>query len=157
MPAPAVRRNFGKSPRMDATDRKILRLSQEDATRPVTDALRVGLRNALPAAHPKTGRIRRRAGGASRRRQAEGRRHGPRQDRQTRRGLIRAFSEAVREFPEAVESCRMSGDVDYPLRVVVPGIAAYDRRRPIEKAEIYDASSSFSTERIKTALPLNYG
>ena len=43
MPAPAVRRNFGKSPRMDATDRKILRLSQEDATRPVTDALRVGL------------------------------------------------------------------------------------------------------------------
>ena len=51
----------------------------------------------------------------------------------------------------------MSGDVDYPLRVVVPGIAAYDRRRPIEKAEIYDASSSFSTERIKTALPLNYG
>lgn len=51
----------------------------------------------------------------------------------------------------------MSGNVDHLLRVVVPDIAAYDRRRP--KVEIYDASSSFSMERIKyaTALPLNYG
>ena len=66
----------------------------------------------------------------------------------------------MNEFPEVVEFYRMSGDIDYLLRVVVPDIAAYDRfyKRLIEKVELYDVSSSFSMEQIKytTALPLDY-
>ncbi|MEX2453521.1 MAG: Lrp/AsnC family transcriptional regulator [Rhodospirillaceae bacterium] len=70
------------------------------------------------------------------------------------------FSRAVKAFPEVVEFYRMSGDIDYLLRVVVPDIAAYDRfyQRLISKVELYDVSSSFSMEQIKytTALPLDY-
>ncbi len=71
-----------------------------------------------------------------------------------------SFSSAVNDFPEVVEFYRMSGDIDYLLRVVVPDIAAYDRfyQRLIERVELYDVSSSFSMEQIKytTALPLDY-
>ena len=64
------------------------------------------------------------------------------------------------EFPEIVEIHRMSGQVDYLLRVVVPDIAAYDAvyQRLIARIEIADVSSSFAMERIKstTILPLDY-
>lgn len=70
------------------------------------------------------------------------------------------FSQAVNAFPEVVEFYRMSGDIDYLLRVVVPDIGAYDRfyQRLIAQVELYDVSSSFSMEQIKytTALPLDY-
>ena len=73
---------------------------------------------------------------------------------------LRRFSEVVVEFPEVVEFYRMSGDVDYLLRVVVPDIAAYDAfyKRLIAKIEIRDVSSSFAMEQIKytTQLPLDY-
>ena len=39
---------------------------------------------------------------------------------------LKRFSEGIADFPEVVEFYRMSGDVDYLLRVVVPDIAAYD-------------------------------
>ena len=59
-----------------------------------------------------------------------------------------------------VEFYRMSGDVDYLLRVVVPDIAAYDAfyKRLIAKIEIRDVSSSFAMEQIKytTEIPLDY-
>ena len=59
-----------------------------------------------------------------------------------------------------VEFYRMSGDVDYLLRVVVPDIAAYDAfyKRLIAKIEIRDVSSSFAMEQIKytTEMPLDY-
>ncbi len=75
-------------------------------------------------------------------------------------GWYETFSRAVNAFPEVVEFYRMSGDIDYLLRVVVPDIAAYDRfyQRLIAKVELYDVSSSFSMEQIKytTALPLDY-
>ncbi|MEO4040916.1 Lrp/AsnC family transcriptional regulator [Hoeflea sp. CAU 1731] len=70
------------------------------------------------------------------------------------------FSEVIAQFPEVVEFYRMSGDVDYLLRVVVPDIAAYDAfyKRLIQKIEIRDVSSSFAMEQIKftTELPLDY-
>ena len=73
---------------------------------------------------------------------------------------LKRFSEVVREFPEVVEFYRMSGDVDYLLRVVVPDIAAYDAvyQRLIQKIEIRDVSSSFAMEQIKytTQMPLDY-
>ena len=73
---------------------------------------------------------------------------------------LKRFSEIVVQFPEVVEFYRMSGDVDYLLRVVVPDIAAYDAfyQRLIAKIEISDVSSSFAMEQIKytTELPLDF-
>lgn len=73
---------------------------------------------------------------------------------------LKKFTEAVDEFPEVVEFYRMSGDVDYLMRVVVPDIKAYDAfyKRLIRHTGIADVSSSFAMERIKytTALPLDY-
>jgi transcriptional regulator, AsnC family len=73
---------------------------------------------------------------------------------------LRRFAELIREFPEVVEFYRMSGQVDYLLRVVVPDIEAYDAfyKRLITKIEISDVSSAFAMEQIKytTALPLSY-
>ena len=73
---------------------------------------------------------------------------------------LKRFSEVIQDFPEVVEFYRMSGDVDYLLRVVVPDIAAYDvfYKRLIAKIEIRDVSSSFAMEQIKytTEMPLDY-
>ena len=71
---------------------------------------------------------------------------------------LKKFTEAVDEFPEVVEFYRMSGDVDYLMRVVVADIKAYDAfyKRLIRHTGIADVSSSFAMERIKytTVLPL---
>ena len=71
-----------------------------------------------------------------------------------------AFCSGVAKIPEVVEFYRMSGQIDYLLRVVVPDIAGYDRvyKKLIKLAELYDVSSSFAMERIKytTVLPLDY-
>jgi Lrp/AsnC family transcriptional regulator len=71
-----------------------------------------------------------------------------------------SFASVVTEFPEVVEFYRMSGDIDYLMRVVVPDIPAYDAfyKRLIQQADIYDVSSSFAMEQLKytTALPLQY-
>lgn len=71
-----------------------------------------------------------------------------------------AFAKAVAAFPEVIELYRMSGEVDYLMRVVVPDLAAYDDfyLRLIREADLHDVSSSFAMERIKytTALPLTY-
>ena len=73
---------------------------------------------------------------------------------------LASFARAVQSIPEIVEVYRMSGDVDYLLRVVVPDIAAYDAfyKRMIAKIEIRDVSSSFAMEQIKytTEMPLDY-
>ena len=65
-----------------------------------------------------------------------------------------------KDFPEVVEFYRMSGQVDYLLRVVVPDIERYDAfyKKLISKIELSDVSSSFAMEQIKftTALPLDY-
>lgn len=70
------------------------------------------------------------------------------------------FADAVNDMPEVVEFYRMSGEIDYLLRVVVPDIAAYDDfyKRLIGRVPLSDVSSSFAMEQIKytTALPLEY-
>jgi Lrp/AsnC family transcriptional regulator len=67
---------------------------------------------------------------------------------------------AVRDIPEVTEIHRMSGDVDYLIRIVVPDIDAYDvvYKRLISSVEFQDVSASFALETIKstTALPLTY-
>jgi Lrp/AsnC family transcriptional regulator len=70
------------------------------------------------------------------------------------------FARVIGEFPEVVDFYRMSGQVDYLLKVVVPDIEAYDAfyKKLVSKIDIMDVSSAFAMERIKetTALPLSY-
>jgi Lrp/AsnC family transcriptional regulator len=70
------------------------------------------------------------------------------------------FRRAVDDFPEVIEFYRMSGEVDYLLRVVVPDIEAYDvfYKKLIGRIEIAKVSSAFAMEQIKytTALPLTF-
>lgn len=71
-----------------------------------------------------------------------------------------SFRATVQAIPEVVEFYRMSGNVDYLLRVVVPDIVAYDAvyKRLIAGTNLHDVSSSFAMEELKltTALPLNH-
>jgi Lrp/AsnC family transcriptional regulator len=73
---------------------------------------------------------------------------------------LEKFHAAVSDFPEVVEFYRMSGEIDYLLRVVVPDIAAYDAfyKRLISRIEIAKVSSAFAMEQIKytTTLPLDF-
>jgi Lrp/AsnC family transcriptional regulator len=75
-------------------------------------------------------------------------------------GWLEKFHSAVVDFPEVVEFYRMSGEVDYLLRVAVPDIAAYDvfYKKLIARIEIAKVSSAFAMEQIKytTALPLQF-
>lgn len=72
---------------------------------------------------------------------------------------LRQFATGVAAVPEVMEFYRMSGDVDYLLKVVVGDIADYDRvyKKLIALAPLSDVSSSFAMECIKstTALPVN--
>lgn len=73
---------------------------------------------------------------------------------------LQQLKDVVDGIPEIVEFYRMSGDVDYTLKVVVPSIGAYDSvyRKMIEQIDIYNVSSYFAMEKLKntTALPLDY-
>ena len=71
---------------------------------------------------------------------------------------LRKLNDAVRDIPEVIEFYRMTGDVDYLLKLRVESIGAYDAvyRRLIGAVRLTDVSSAFSMEEIKctTALPL---
>tara|TARA_R100001086_G_scaffold222509_1_gene140056 strand:+ start:205 stop:690 length:486 start_codon:yes stop_codon:yes gene_type:complete len=151
---------------MDRLDKKILRLLQEDATLAVADvAKRFGLSTT-----PCWRRIQKlEEEGVIRRRVAilDPVKVNARvtvfvsiRTNSHSNEWLKRFSEVIGEFPEVMEFYRMSGDVDYLLRVVVPDIAAYDAfyQRMISKIEIRDVSSSFAMEQIKytTQMPLDY-
>ena len=71
---------------------------------------------------------------------------------------LNRFAAAVVALPEVQEFHRMSGDVDYLLKVVTTDIDGYDRfyKKLIKAANLSGVSSAFSMEQIKftTALPL---
>jgi Lrp/AsnC family transcriptional regulator len=71
---------------------------------------------------------------------------------------LTGFAEAIRAIPEVTEFYRMSGDVDYLLKIVCRDIADYDRiyKTMIRAARLSDVSSSFAMEQIKytTQVPL---
>jgi Lrp/AsnC family transcriptional regulator len=71
---------------------------------------------------------------------------------------LQLFADGVAKIPEVVEFYRMSGDIDYLLKVVARDIADYDRiyRKLTKVAPLHDVSSSFAMQEIKstTALPL---
>jgi Lrp/AsnC family transcriptional regulator len=68
------------------------------------------------------------------------------------------FVRAVREIPEVTEIYRMSGDVDYLMKLKVSDIASYDAvyKRLIRSVQLSDVSSAFAMEEIKqtTSIPL---
>lgn len=71
------------------------------------------------------------------------------------------FAATVLALPEVLEFHRMSGDVDYLLKVVTTDIDGYDRfyKKLIRSTQLTGVSSAFSMEQIKntTVLPLEAG
>jgi Lrp/AsnC family transcriptional regulator len=149
---------------LDPIDRRILRELQRDATVPIADlALHVGLSQT-----PCWKRVKRLtdAGVISRRVALIDRAKvdlglavfvsvkTSRHDQE----WLDTFAKAAAAMPEVVEFYRLSGDVDYLLKVLVKDIAAYDAfyKRLIAAVPLSDVSSSFAMEQIKytTALPV---
>ena len=68
------------------------------------------------------------------------------------------FALEMKSIPEIMEIYRMSGEVDYLLRVVVPDIAAFDQiyKTIIGRIALSDVTSMFAMEQMKytTALPV---
>jgi Lrp/AsnC family transcriptional regulator len=149
---------------MDAIDRKILAVLQEDASLSVAEiGNRVGL-----SSMPCWKRIQRlEAEGVIQKRVAI--------IDQDKLGLgvtvfvsvetedhsgewLTGFAKLVGAMPEVLEFYRMAGDVDYMLRVVVPDIAGYDAfyKRLIAAVPLKNVTSRFAMEKIKstTALPI---
>jgi Lrp/AsnC family transcriptional regulator len=149
---------------MDAIDRKILSVLQEDASLSVAEiGSRVGLSST-----PCWKRIQRlEAEGVIQRRVAL--------VDQDKIGLgvtvfvsietgdhsqawLANFAQVVGAMPEVMEFYRMAGDVDYMLRVVVPDIAGYDAfyKRLIAAVPLKNVTSRFAMEKVKstTVLPV---
>ena len=149
---------------MDAIDRKILKVVQDDASLSVAEiGSRVGLSST-----PCWKRIQRlEADGVIQRRVAL--------VDQDKIGLgitvfvsietgdhsqdwLGKFADMVGAMPEVMEFYRMAGDVDYMLRVVVPDIQGYDTfyKKLIASIPLKNVTSRFAMEKIKatTALPI---
>lgn len=149
---------------MDAIDRKILSVIQEDASLSVAEiGSRVGLSST-----PCWKRIQRlEADGVIQKRVAV--------VDQSKVGLgitvyvsvetgdhsqewLDRFAKTVGAMPEVMEFYRMAGDVDYMLRVVAPDIAGYDTfyKKLISTVPLKNVTSRFAMEKIKstTALPI---
>jgi Lrp/AsnC family transcriptional regulator len=149
---------------MDATDRKILAILQEDASLPVAEvAARVNLSQT-----PCWRRIQRlEEKGVIQRRVAlvnpdaiglgltvfveiETGDHSAE--------WLERFAASVDAMPEVMEVYRMAGDVDYLLRIAVANMAAYDAfyRRLVALLPLKNVTSRFAMERVKftTAYPL---
>jgi Lrp/AsnC family transcriptional regulator len=71
---------------------------------------------------------------------------------------LKTFADAVSAMPEVMEFYRMAGDVDYMLRVVVADMQSYDAfyKKLIGTVTLKNVTSRFAMEKIKsvTALPV---
>lgn len=71
---------------------------------------------------------------------------------------LERFARGVSALPEVMEFYRISGDVDYLLKVLVADIAEYDRfyKKLISIAPLQDVSSNFAMEQVKytTEIPV---
>ena len=149
---------------MDATDRKILAILQEDASLAVSEiAARVNLSQT-----PCWRRIQRlEDSGVIQRRVALA------DPDKIGFGLtvfvevetgdhsadwLERFARSVDAMPEVMEVYRMAGDVDYLLRIAVANMAAYDAfyRRLVALLPLKNVTSRFAMERVKftTAYPV---
>ncbi|EIZ77234.1 transcriptional family [Novosphingobium sp. Rr 2-17] len=72
---------------------------------------------------------------------------------------LASFKRAVVALPEIVELYRMTGDVDYLMKIRIANIEAYDRvyKKLIGMVRLTDVSSAFAMEEMKntTELPLS--
>ena len=70
------------------------------------------------------------------------------------------FLESVKEMDEVVEFYRLSGTIDYLLKVLVPSIEKFDEfyKKLTDKIDLSDVTTCFSMEEIKQTsnLPLDY-
>lgn len=151
---------------IDGVDRKILDVLQQDATLPIaTIAERVGLSPAPCWRRIKkleaSGVITRRVALVDRRKvnvpttvfvAVKVPRHAAE--------WSEAFRRVVEGFPEIVEAWRLTGEIDYLLRIVVPDIETYDAvyQRLIARLEFSNLSASIAMEEMKftTAVPTIY-
>ena len=151
---------------MDVVDRKILDILQDDCTVPVaTIAEKVGLSTAPCWRRIKRmeddGVIQRRVALVDRRKanvpmtlfvSVRTTRHAG--------GWLEDFRKIITGIPEIVEAWRLTGEVDYLLRIVVPDIDTYDvvYKRLINRLEFADISSAIAMEEMKftTAIPTDY-
>jgi len=151
---------------MDTIDRKILDILQADATVPVAAiADRVGL-SAAPCWRrikrmEDEGVIKRRVALVDRRKanvpmtlfvSVRTTRHAGQ--------WLEDFRRVIADIPEIVEAWRLTGEVDYLLRIVVPDVDTYDvvYKRLINRLEFADISSAIAMEELKytTAIPTDY-
>jgi Lrp/AsnC family transcriptional regulator len=151
---------------MDIIDRKILDILQDDCTVPVaTIAEQVGLSTAPCWRRIKRmeddGVIQRRVALVDRRKanvpmtlfvSVRTTRHAGQ--------WLEDFRKIITGIPEIVEAWRLTGEVDYLLRIVVPDIDTYDvvYKRLINRLEFADISSAIAMEEMKftTAIPTDY-
>ncbi len=151
---------------MDDINRKILRILQADATVPVAEiAEKVGL-STTPCwrriqSLERSGLIQRRVALLDRKKLNVGVTVFVHlKTNQHNHEWLESFAKAVADIDEVVEFYRMSGDVDYLLKIVVPDIDSYDAvyKRLIKSADLSGVSSSFAMEEIKhtTAMPVGY-
>lgn len=74
------------------------------------------------------------------------------------REWLERFADAVLDLPEVMEVYRMAGDVDYLLRVAVANMAAFDAfyLRLVALLPLKNVTSRFAMERVKftTAYPI---
>ncbi len=75
-------------------------------------------------------------------------------------GWLQRFCNLIDEIPEVVEAYRLTGTVDYILKVVVPDMSAYDLvyKTMIERLEFSQINSMIAMEELKftTAIPTKY-
>jgi Lrp/AsnC family transcriptional regulator len=149
-------------PHMDAIDRKILAVVQENAALPVAEiGARVGLSST-----PCWKRLQRlEAEGVILRRVAILDQDklgfgvtvfvGVETDDHSE-GWLNNFAATVSAMPEVMDFYRLAGDVDYILRVVIPDIQAYDAfyKRLIAAVPLKNVTSRFAMERIKSTTAL---
>ncbi len=149
---------------MDAIDRKILSVLQEDASLSVAEiGQRVGLSST-----PCWKRIQRlEADGVIRKRVAlvDAEKIGlgitvfvSVETGDHSQEWLQTFAQLVGAMPEVMEFYRMAGDVDYMLRVVVADIQGYDTfyKKLIGAIPLKNVTSRFAMEKIKstTTLPI---
>ena len=151
---------------LDRLDKKILSILQEDATIPVAEvAKKVGL-STTPCWRrinrlQEAGIVRARVALLDRKAVNAGVTVfvAVRTSQHNAQWLAR-FAKAVASFPEVMDCYRMSGEIDYLIRLALPDIEAYDAfyKRLIARVELSDVTSMFAMEEIKstTRLPLNY-
>lgn len=72
---------------------------------------------------------------------------------------LNKFAELVSAMPEVMEFYRMAGDVDYMLRVVVCDMQSYDTfyKKLIAAIPLKNVTSRFAMERIKSTTELPIG